>query len=75
MPETLTSQFDVFISYSHKDERWVREVLVSHFKEAGISICIDSGFQIGEPTVEAIERAILSSRRTILVLSTAYFES
>ena len=34
-------QYDVFISYSHRNKEWVREWLVPHMQNAGLTVCID----------------------------------
>lgn len=73
-PDTFI--YDVFISYSRRDEGWVRADLLPRLEGAGLTVCIDfRDFAIGAPTVTAIERAIRSSRRTLLILSPAYLAS
>ena len=34
-------KYDVFISYSHKDEEWVRNVLLPTLEKQGLKVCID----------------------------------
>ena len=69
-------EYDAFISYSHHDRPWVRETLVPALRGAGLRICIDyESFEPGEPTVLAIERAIQSSKRVLLVVTPNYLES
>ena len=33
--------YDVFISYSHRDQEWVWSWLVPRLKDAGIRVCTD----------------------------------
>ena len=68
--------YDCFISYSHRDEEWVAGWLVPELRRRGAHVCIDrEAFELGEPTVTAIENAILTSRKTVLVLTPAYLAS
>lgn len=68
--------YDVFISYSSKDAAWVRGDLLSQLEGRGLRVCIDyRDFIIGAPSVEEMQRAVLTSRRTLLVLSPHYLAS
>lgn len=69
-------QFDVFISYSHRNADWVRDTLVARLKKEGITVCIDEdSFDIGVPALVNMENAVVASRRTLLVLSPPWVES
>lgn len=69
-------EYDVFISYSHRDGDWVWDWLVPRLKQEGLRICIDREcFEAGEPIVVAIERAVKTSRKTLLVLTPDYVAS
>jgi len=37
-------EYDVFVSYSHKNSDWVQNSLVPRLRKAGINCCIDEGF-------------------------------
>jgi internalin A len=68
--------YDVFISYSSQDRKWVREELLKQLEARGLKACIDfRDFQRGAPIVKEIERALQTSRKTLLVLTPAYLES
>lgn len=68
--------YDVFISYSHKDAAWVRGELLRTLEQAGLKVCIDfRDFRIGAPSVTEMERGVVSSRHTLLVLTPAYLNS
>ncbi|CAG0951759.1 hypothetical protein ANRL3_00282 [Anaerolineae bacterium] len=69
-------KYDVFISYSHQDETWVQQWLLPHLEATHLKACIDfRDFQVGAPSVTEMERAVLQSRKTILVLTPAYVAS
>jgi TIR domain len=69
-------RYDAFISYSHRNRDWVRSWLVPQLKHAGLKVCIDyEGFEPGAPTLTEIERAVLQSRKTVLVLTPEYLQS
>lgn len=68
--------YDVFISYSHRDQAWVRDELLPRLEKAGLKVCIDyRDFRVGAPIVKEMERAVLTNRHTLLVLTPAYLES
>ena len=74
MPEDF--RYDVFISYSHRDEAWVRGELLPRLEGAWLRVCIDfRDFEIGAPSVTEMERAVAESRKTLLVLTPAYVGS
>ncbi|MGH8587933.1 MAG: toll/interleukin-1 receptor domain-containing protein [Gammaproteobacteria bacterium] len=54
----------------------MRGWLVPRLKTAGIRVCIDcETFEPGAPSITEIERGILQSRKTVLVLTPEYLES
>lgn len=68
--------YDVFISHSHRDKAWVREALLPRLESAGLKVCIDyRDFRIGAPIIKEMERAVLTSRHTLLVLTATYLTS
>jgi tetratricopeptide (TPR) repeat protein len=77
MPSTPTSfAYDVFVSYSHRDSRWVFDELLPQLDSAGLRACVDvNDFQFGAPLPQEIERAVEHSRHTLLVFTPAYLES
>ncbi len=73
MTEPNLSPADVFISYSPRDGEWVRELLVPTLKNAGVTVWFDAqDFELGAPRLTEIERAVLNSRKTLVVLTQAY---
>lgn len=68
--------YDVFISYSSKDATWVRAELLPQLEGHDLRVCIDfRDFRIGAPSVREMERAVTTSRRTLLVLTQDYLDS
>lgn len=68
--------FDVFISYSHKDEGWVTKWFLPRLKQAGLRVSIDcETFEVGAPIVVNIENSVVMSRKTVLVLTPDYINS
>ena len=69
-------KYDVFISYSSANKDWVRKTLTPILEKAGLNVCdYYRDFDVGAPIVKEMERAVLESRKTILILSTAYLNS
>lgn len=63
-------QFDVFISYSSKDEDWVIKALLPRLEQADIKVCIDfRDFTPGTPALHNMREASKHSRRTLLVMT------
>ena len=68
--------YDVFISYSSKDQEWVRGELLRELETQGLRVCIDfRDFELGAPSVTEMERAVEQSRKTLLILTQHYLAS
>ncbi len=65
-------EYDVFISYSKADKAWVRGELLVRLKQAGLKVF---RFQLGATRDKEIERAVVNSRKTLLVLTPNYVGS
>jgi hypothetical protein len=71
-----TSDFDVFISYSHKDKRWVTNWLLPQLEKQGINPYIDFlHFEVGVPALVNMEMAIKDYPQTILVFTPNWIAS
>jgi hypothetical protein len=71
-----TIRYDVFLSYSHRDKDWVHNWLLPRLEDADIRVCIDfRDFEPGAPSLTEMERAVLQSRKTLLVLTPDYLAS
>ncbi|MBD2126870.1 toll/interleukin-1 receptor domain-containing protein [Microcoleus sp. ZQ-A2] len=71
-----TPNYDVFISYSHKDSAWVQGTLLAKLESHGFKVCIDfRDFPGGSTSIRNMEKAVLESKRVILVLTKNYLKS
>nr|XP_055023076.1 toll-like receptor 13 [Misgurnus anguillicaudatus] len=72
-------RYDVFISYSSKDERWVMEKLLPNLEQRGppfLRLCLHGrDFQLGKDIVENITDSIYASRRTLCLVSRNFLRS
>jgi len=69
-------EYDVFISYSSQDKDWVRGDLLRALEQRGLRVIVDfRDFRPGAPSIKEIERAILTSRKTLLILTPDYLAS
>jgi len=63
-------KYDVFISYSRKDEDWAVNILLPALENAGLKVCIDfRDFEAGKPTILAMQDAAKESHHVVLVLT------
>lgn len=68
--------WDVFISYSHRDEEWVAGTLLPRLEAAGFRICIDfRDFKVGRAAFLNMQDAVANSRQTLVVMTPAWVES
>ncbi len=66
----------VFISYSHKDKKWVRNWLLPRLEENGIKVIIDyRDFKLGLASIINIEQAVDRADKTLLVLTPNWVKS
>ena len=76
MSEQTEYRYNVFISYSHADQEWVRNELLPRLEQAGLKAIIDyRDFEAGAPLVTEMKRAVKESRKTVVVLTQAYLNS
>lgn len=69
-------EYDIFISYSHRDRTWVMTELLPRLEGARFRVCIDErDFKIGTPSLVNMEFAVDRSRHTLIVLTPAWVES
>ena len=70
MGELSMNQPTVFISYSHKDQTWVRDYLLANLKKNDIPCHIDyRDSEIGKPALLCMEEAVETCDKTILVFT------
>lgn len=69
-----SKQYDVFISYSHKDKNWVDNALLPQLLNHGFKVLIDDNFSGGAFTLQEIENSVKFSNRVLAVLTPDYFK-
>ena len=76
-PSDKTFDYDVFISYSSYDSKWVHELLLPYLEDrAGLRACIDfRDFEIGVASLINMERAVECSRKILLILTPNWIKS
>ena len=68
-------QYDIYVSYSKRERSWVNDWLIPHLEAAGLRTCFaERDFLFGAPQIKEKERAVSTSRRTLLVITTAYLQ-
>ncbi|XP_063074083.1 toll-like receptor 13 [Engraulis encrasicolus] len=72
-------QYDAFVSYSGRDERWVVESLLPNLEQRGapfLRLCLHTrDFQLGKDIVENITDGLYRSRRTLCLVSRHFLRS
>lgn len=69
-------KYDVFISYSHKDEEWADKTLRQHLDDTGLKVCIDyRDFEPGEMALLNMQNAAKQSKHVVLVLTRNWLNS
>jgi hypothetical protein len=69
--------YDAFVSYRRRDpadRAWVEGILIPRLQRAGLKLCLEREFQLGQPRIREMERAVTTSRYTLAVFTPAYLE-
>ncbi|HSF29900.1 MAG TPA: TIR domain-containing protein [Candidatus Tectomicrobia bacterium] len=75
MFDQVAYQYDVFISYHLANRLWVQHTLCPRLQAAGLRVIDDRNFQVGVPTLDNIERAVDTSRHTLIVMTPEWLNS
>jgi hypothetical protein len=67
--------YDAFLSYADADRAWVETWLLPRLADVGLRISTSNDFALGVPYLINVERAVLSSQHTLVVLTPAWVES
>lgn len=65
----------VFVSYSHRDRKWLDQLLAELSGMENLRTWTDKAISAGEPWRERIERAVSESRLAILLVSDPFLAS
>ena len=65
-------EHDLFLSYASADHAWVQGYLIPALGVPRERLITHDDFRLGAPRVNEIERAVTTSRYSILILSPAY---
>lgn len=64
------SAYDVYVSYSRRDDEWVHTILVPRLQAAGLRVFVDYiGLKPGMNWEYAVSQALIRSRNMVLVLT------
>ena len=75
MPDSNFS-FDVYLSFSPQEDQWARAWLLPRLENAGLRVFVDfRDARPGASKITEIERAVLESTKTLIVLTPAYLKS
>ncbi|MEA3208194.1 MAG: hypothetical protein QOE70_1251 [Chthoniobacter sp.] len=70
------AQFDVFVSYAHRDLPWVEQMLLPQLRAAQLNVCQDvAQFRAGASCIANMEAAVAGCRRTLAVLTPQWVAS
>jgi hypothetical protein len=70
-------EYDAFLSYRHQEpgQSWVRKTLWPALEQRGVRVCIDErDFRLGVALLKEMERAVLTSRYTVAILTPSYLQ-
>ena len=74
--ESYVADYDVFISYSHKDSDWVHRELLPALESSSLKTCIDfRDFLPGVPSIVNMENAVENSNHTLIILTPGWLSS
>lgn len=67
--------FDLYLSYSPQEAKWVKEWLLPRLEGTGLRVFVDyRDARPGAAKISEMERAMLESAKTLLVLTPAYLQ-
>lgn len=71
----MGSAYDVFVSYSRRDQAFVR-MLVERLMHSGVSVFYDeSDIAVGQSLADSLHRAVENAKYVLVIMSPDYFKS
>ncbi|MCK4394533.1 toll/interleukin-1 receptor domain-containing protein [Candidatus Bipolaricaulota bacterium] len=71
----MTNAYDVFVSYSRRDQPFVRK-LVDRLLQSGVSVFYDEAdIAVGQSLADSLNRAVQNAKYVLVVMSPDYFAS
>ncbi|KAF9404381.1 hypothetical protein HW555_014362, partial [Spodoptera exigua] len=75
-PDNSPKEYDVFISYAHKDQKYVNKLLPKLENDFKLTVCVHyRDWEVGDFIPDQINRSVLNSRKTIILLSNSFLDS
>uniref|UniRef100_A0A2H1VMZ9 SFRICE_012721 n=1 Tax=Spodoptera frugiperda TaxID=7108 RepID=A0A2H1VMZ9_SPOFR len=75
-PETTAKEYDIFISYAHKDQKYVNKLLPKLENDFKLKVCVHyRDWEVGDFIPDQINRSVSNSRKTIILLSNSFLDS
>lgn len=75
-PDDVNKEYDVFISYAHKDRQYLKTILPKLENEFGLKTCVHyRDWYVGDFIPDQINRSVEKSRKTIILLSNNFLDS
>src|SRR5262245_38289133 len=73
--EDTSLTYDAFLSAGAADQEWATSWLLPRLRAAGLRICTEDDFVVGVARLINVERSIVASRHTLVVLTPAWLQS
>ncbi|KAH9640361.1 hypothetical protein HF086_001713 [Spodoptera exigua] len=75
-PDNSPKEYDIFISYAHKDQKYVNKLLPKLENDFKLKVCVHyRDWEVGDFIPDQINRSVLNSRKTIILLSNSFLDS
>lgn len=71
--DSISKDYDVFVSHASADRAWVEGFLLEALRQAGVRVLSETSFRLGVPRLLEFERAIQKSTYILLVITPAFF--
>ncbi len=72
-PKPAEFKYHVFISYTRTDSEWVETTLLTRLEQAGLKVFVEfRDIEPGASRVDEIQRAVIESAKTLVVLTPDY---